>query len=195
MTRVFALHGDRDLIDEEAENMNEKDLCALTLSPESEQVFEKMRRDMGIKTVEKMNPSSPDGRIERVKISDAAFFPDPPSFWNRCSPAVYRLLAKDADDYIRVWIYKGLRVMCSPARYDGVEWLHISFSRPNRMPDYDDIQLVKNNFIGDDRKAIMVFPEKDHYVNIHKYCLHLWQSEDNPLPDFDEFVPGLGPSI
>ena len=84
MTRVFALHGDRDLIDEETENMKDKDLCALTLSPESEQVFEKMRRDMGIKTVEKMNPSSPDGRIERVKISDAAFFPDPPSFWNRC---------------------------------------------------------------------------------------------------------------
>jgi hypothetical protein len=50
--------------------------------------------------------------------------------------------------------------------------------------------MVKRDFIGDDAKAIMVFPEKKHHVNIHPFCLHLWVCmDDNPLPEFSR---GLG---
>ena len=175
--------------------MTDKKLHDLTLGPDSEKAFDAMRQKFGVKAVEHMNPSTPDGRIERVKCEEAAYFPQPASFWTEISTMAYRMLAKDAHDYIRCWKYKGLMVMASAAKYDGQEWLHISFSRRNRIPDYDDIQLVKNNFIGEDRKAIMVWPEKSHYVNQHKYCLHLWQSEVNPLPEFDIYIPGLGQSI
>jgi len=74
-------------------------------------------------------------------------------------------------------------------------WLHISFSRQNRIPSYEELQLVKENFIGSDKKAIMVLPGREHYVNQHRYCLHLWYSKDNPIPDFDVMVPGIGRCI
>ena len=116
--------------------------------------------------------------IRDVKIEDAAYFPFPQNFFRP-----YVIPFTD-DKYVRVWRYKSLIVMASVAEYDNTEWLHISFSRKNRMPDYKDIQLVKSNFIGDDKKAIMVFPEQKNHVNICEYCLHLFYSADNPLPDF-----------
>ena len=117
--------------------------------------------------------------IRDVKIEDAAYFPKPQNFFKEsASPFM------DNGIYVKVWQYSGLIVMASVAEYDNTEWLHISFSRKNRMPDYKDIQLVKANFIGLDKKAIMVFPEQKNHVNICEHCLHLFYSADNPLPDF-----------
>lgn len=117
--------------------------------------------------------------IRDVKIEDAAYFPKPQNFFKEsASPFM------DNGIYVKVWKYSGLIVMASVAEYDNTEWLHISFSRKNRMPDYKDIQLVKANFIGVDKKAIMVFPEQKNHVNICEHCLHLFYSADNPLPDF-----------
>lgn len=87
--------------------------------------------------------------------------------------------------------FNGLHVIVSPARYEGTEWLHVSFSRKSRIPDYKDIQLVRKDFIGTDKKSIMVFPNEEHYVNIAKYCLHLWYSAENPIPDFDADICGM----
>ena len=85
--------------------------------------------------------------IQDVEIECAAYFPKPQSFFKEVpSPFV------DNGVYVKVWRYNGLVVMASVARYDNTEWLHISFSRKNRMPDYKDIQLVKSNFIGADKK-------------------------------------------
>jgi hypothetical protein len=85
----------------------------------------------------------------------------------------------------------GLRVVTSVAKEeDGRHWLHVSLSRAGRMPTYQDIAEVKRIFIGEDRKAIFVLPEKARHVSIHDFCLHLWASlEYDPLPNFDE---GLG---
>lgn len=70
---------------------------------------------------------------------------------------------------------------------DGKLWIHVSFSRRSRIPDYDDITRVKRDFIGDDKKAVMVFPALSEHVNIHPYCLHLWNCVDeDPLPDFTQ---------
>ncbi len=79
---------------------------------------------------------------------------------------------------------------------DGKRWLHVSFAHPKRMPTYDEIQKVRKDFIGEDKYAIMVFPEKDKYVNIHPFCLHLWHCIDgHPLPEFSGFIPGFGRTI
>jgi len=68
---------------------------------------------------------------------------------------------------------------------DGKLWRHVSFSRPNRMPSYDDMMRVKLDFIGENCKAIMVLPAKSEHVNIHDYCLHLYAPiNHDPLPDF-----------
>ena len=80
----------------------------------------------------------------------------------------------------------GLQVIQSVSiEEDEKLWIHTSFSRRSRIPDYKDIQFVKKSFIGEDNKAIMIFPEKANHVNIHNYCLHLFTClEDDPLPDF-----------
>lgn len=81
----------------------------------------------------------------------------------------------------------GLVVIISKAiEQDGKEWTHLSFSRKNRMPNYQDMILVKAVFLGPDREAIMVLPRMSKHVNIHKFCLHLFSTEDMPLPDFTQ---------
>ena len=68
-------------------------------------------------------------------------------------------------------------------------WLHVSYSRPTRVPSYDDLVLVKRCFIGAERKAISVHPPESEHVNLHPYCLHLWHALDGDgLPDFRSHV-------
>lgn len=86
---------------------------------------------------------------------------------------------------------EGLFVISSEEIHDGQTWQHVSMSRQSRMPNYDDLTKVKRLFIGDDRKAIMVFPEADKHVNIHPFCLHLYSClTADPLPEFSRIVAG-----
>ena len=82
--------------------------------------------------------------------------------------------------------FTGLRVIVQDHIYqDGNKWSHVSTSHKNKLPTYKEMCLVKKLFIGDDKKAIQVFPEKSDHVNIHEFCLHLFcnLSCDN-IPDF-----------
>ncbi len=58
-------------------------------------------------------------------------------------------------------------------------WIHVSVSRTDRIPDWEDLRLTKLAFIGPSRYAIQIVPPVDEYVNIHPNCLHLW----SPLND------------
>jgi hypothetical protein len=94
----------------------------------------------------------------------------------------------EGDDWGRAWQNGGLRLIETAARErDGRIWLHVSFSRAARLPDYNDSELVRRVFIGEDRESYAVFPPKSRWVNRHPYCLHLWTCLDAPegvLPDF-----------
>lgn len=120
--------------------------------------------------------------ISDVKIIDSKYFPTPSEIWKELSP----LPIQGSQEYEKGWCYNGLLVMATVGIYgDKKEWLHISLSRKNRIPEYKDIQLAIKHFIGD-RKSIMVFPKQKDYVNINKNCLHLFVCNDeNPLPDFN----------
>jgi len=64
-------------------------------------------------------------------------------------------------------------------------WIHCSVSHADHIPTYMELIEVKNVFIGDDRKAIMVFPRKEVHVNLHPNCLHLFTCvSDDGLPEF-----------
>ena len=154
-----------------------------------DEVLEEARKLFGIDS--NVSMGTDDGNVARVKIQDANFFPNPPSYWKESKLNLYNILSKDACDYIRSYDFNGLHVIVSPAKYKETEWLHVSFSRKSRIPDYKDIQPVRKDFIGTDKKSIMVFPDEEHYVNIAKYCLHLWYSAENPIPDFDVDIGGI----
>lgn len=87
------------------------------------------------------------------------------------------------------WAFRhkdGLYVlMTTNEERDDCMWMHVSFSRQDKVPDWSDTARVKHAFIGDNRKAIVVLPPASEYVNIHPRVLHLWCNLDkDPLPDF-----------
>lgn len=88
-------------------------------------------------------------------------------------------------------IYKhrnGLGVIASAAQIsDGKAWLKVTVSRPNRLPNHEDLCLVKREFIGIGRLALQLFMPEDELVKITPTCLNLWYCLDgDPLPAFCE---------
>lgn len=66
----------------------------------------------------------------------------------------------------------------------GEGWEHVSVSRKNRIPNWIEMQFIKNMFFSEDQTAIQYHvPDKDH-INVHNNCLHLWVpiAQAIPLP-------------
>jgi hypothetical protein len=96
----------------------------------------------------------------------------------------WRLIEDGADG--GAWRSIALRVIWSVAtELDDRPWLHVSVSRPDRLPSYLDMKQVHAVFIGD-RFAYSVWAPPDEHVSIHDNCLHLWcpLEGERPLPDF-----------
>jgi hypothetical protein len=87
----------------------------------------------------------------------------------------------------------GLAVIQTASVYDGAPWLHTSISRRDlAIPTYNQLALVKQDFVGPERLAIQLFVPEDEHVNIHPGVLHLWTPlEHSPLPDFRTMVGGV----
>lgn len=123
--------------------------------------------------------------MKDIKIIDAAYFPQPQAIYKE--KPIARVLGEKAAEYMRAWEYNGLRIIANAAEYDdGREWLHVSVSRKSRVPSYDELTRIKRDFIGEDKKAVFVLLENKNHVNIHNYCLHLFYSAENPLPEFSK---------
>lgn len=126
--------------------------------------------------------------MKDIKIKDAAYFPQPQAIYKELP--IVPAMGAEAAEYMKAWTFNGLFIMASAGEYDdGKEWLHVSVSRKSRLPTYEEMTRIKRDFIGDDKKAISVLPEKKYHVNINKNCLHLFYSAENPLP---EFSGGIG---
>lgn len=87
----------------------------------------------------------------------------------------------------------GLAVIVSGAvQSDGKRWIHLSCSRRQRLPSWQDLRQAKDAFIGAEAYAVQVLPPADRYVNIHPFCLHLFHCVDgHPLPEFSALVGGV----
>lgn len=72
-----------------------------------------------------------------------------------------------------------LIVLVSKSRLtDQTEWWHVSVSYPDRIPDWEIIRKVRDEFLGENVEAYQVIPKKVDYVNLHHFCLHLWAPVD-----------------
>lgn len=102
-------------------------------------------------------------------------------------PDGWRIVQPWGDGYA-YQLRDGLRVICSTAEYEGREWMHVSMSRKDRLPSYNDMKHVKEVLIGNQRWAAQLFPPACDHVNIHEFCLHLWcpLTGSLPWPNFGE---------
>ena len=68
---------------------------------------------------------------------------------------------------------------------DGKRWVHVSVARPDRLPTWEELMMVRNTLLGADRRCVQVLPDKESYVDIHHCCLHFWYCVDGEtVPDF-----------
>ncbi len=65
---------------------------------------------------------------------------------------------------------------------DGLEWEHVSVSRPDRIPTWDEMCRVKAMFWSDDDCVMQLHPPKSDWVNNHSRCLHLWRPVGLAIP-------------
>lgn len=67
---------------------------------------------------------------------------------------------------------------------DGMGWEHVSVSRKDRCPTWEEMCQVKDLFWGPEDCVVQFHPPKAEYVNLHPFCLHLWRKtgEDIETP-------------
>lgn len=46
---------------------------------------------------------------------------------------------------------------------------------PGRIPTWDEIKEARYKFIPNDVNMAIMFPPKEHYINVHKTTIHLWE--------------------
>ena len=98
------------------------------------------------------------------------------------------------EDYENAKVYRsagGLAVIAEVAFYPpdnrGAQpWLHVSVSRADRLPSWEDLREIKDLFCGRDRLALQILPPEAEYVNWHPFVLHLWVclGPGRIVPDF-----------
>ena len=61
------------------------------------------------------------------------------------------------------------------------QWEHVSVSLKNRMPNWEEMCLVKDMFWGEEETVVQFHPPKKDYVNLHEYVLHLWKNNNQEI--------------
>lgn len=64
----------------------------------------------------------------------------------------------------------------------GPPWEHVSVSRKDRTPTWEEMSFIKSIFWGDDETVVQFHVCKKDHVNCHPNCLHLWKMVGVELP-------------
>ena len=72
----------------------------------------------------------------------------------------------------------GLTVIAS----SGAGWEHVSVSRQDRCPSWDEMVFVQRAFFKDEEWAMQLHPPRSKNISVHPYCLHLWRPLDDTIP-------------
>lgn len=79
----------------------------------------------------------------------------------------------------------GLRILHAVEETEHGMLRHVSVSHPTRLPSWEEMRDLKYALFGDDEDAVMILPRRrggPRYVNLHKFCFHLWQLPRIPGP-------------
>ena len=108
----------------------------------------------------------------------------------RVLPISWKLIDKmSLPEAGETYVYQGkagIRVFMSLEHEDDGDrrWLHVSCSRRDRLPSWEDLRAVKDLFIGRGKEALQILPPEEEYVNLHPNTLHLWHCID------ERIIPG-----
>jgi hypothetical protein len=56
--------------------------------------------------------------------------------------------------------------------------LHLSISRKDRLPSYDEVKSARYQFMSEAKYVVQIFPPEEDFVNVHEFCLHLWEPKE-----------------
>ena len=83
--------------------------------------------------------------------------------WRRGALTVFR--AREPVDY---------------AKGHDLRW-HISIAHPSRLPTWQEVGEAKDKLIPSDVFMCLPHPPRRYWINLHNYCLHLWEFRDQNL--------------
>jgi hypothetical protein len=64
----------------------------------------------------------------------------------------------------------------------GDGWDHVSVSRPNRCPNWPEMDHIRHLFFREEECVMQLHPPVAENISIHPYCLHLWRPQDVEIP-------------
>lgn len=64
----------------------------------------------------------------------------------------------------------------------GYGWDHVSVSRENRTPSWDEMDAVKRTFFLPEETAMQLHVPPSDHINVHPYVLHLWRPHKGVIP-------------
>ena len=74
---------------------------------------------------------------------------------------------------------------------DGAGWEHVSVSRRDRCPTWEEMCQVKAMFWDAEDVVVQFHPRESEYVNNHPNCLHLWRQVGAEFPTPPSIFVGL----
>lgn len=74
---------------------------------------------------------------------------------------------------------------------DGACWEHVSVSRHDRCPSWDEMCQIKALFWDDEDCVVEYHPPRSEYINNHPFCLHLWRPVDQDIPRPSSILVGV----
>lgn len=74
----------------------------------------------------------------------------------------------------------GKKLMIVASTADG--WDHVSVSRPDRCPTWNEMTHIKRKFFKSEEEAMQLHVPASDHINMHPYCLHLWRPQHAEIP-------------
>lgn len=74
---------------------------------------------------------------------------------------------------------------------DKMGWEHVSVSRQDRCPVWEEMAAVKDLFWDHEDTVMQLHPPKSEWVTNHSFCLHLWRPVGVEIPRPPSLMVGI----
>jgi hypothetical protein len=99
----------------------------------------------------------------------------PPTSFDRAFSGVFMVPSTLDGGELRILADRASALRCN-------DWDHVSVSRTDRCPAWEEMDQVKRLFFKDSEVAMQLHVAPRNHVNVHPYCLHLWRPLDGRIP-------------